>query len=111
MKSDAQSKQKANVGSEAADGWARAAICAVGNAGVTGVVAITAIFYAIAIVGRLASCHWDPTGFILPGKARYHPQQSPVQLLVRGPTGYDGQFYYRLAIDPLTNQQVAYGMS
>jgi hypothetical protein len=111
MQSHAQSRQTGNVRSDAANGWARAAIGAVGNTGVAGVVAITAILYAIAIVGRLASCHWDPTGFILPGKARYYPQQSPIQLLVRGPGGYDGQFYYRLAIDPLTSQQVAYGLS
>jgi len=79
--------------------------------GMVGIVAIAALLYGAVTVGRLAQCNWDPTGFILPGDDHYTPSQAPIPLMTRGPGGYDGQFYYRLALDPLTGQQEGYGLS
>jgi hypothetical protein len=78
---------------------------------VAGVAAITAVLYGILIVGRLASSHWDPTSFIVAGTELFDQSRSPLHLLVRSRDGYDGQYYYRLALDPLTDEKVAYGLT
>jgi hypothetical protein len=77
----------------------------------TSVVAITAVLYGIVIVGRLASSHWDPTSFIVAGTELFDQKRSPLHLLTRNRDGYDGQYYYRLALDPLTDEKVAYGLT
>jgi hypothetical protein len=49
--------------------------------------------------------------FILIGQDFAHPAQLPAGMPLRAATGYDGQFYYRLAINPLNFHQTAYGIT
>ncbi len=49
--------------------------------------------------------------FILIGQDFAHPAQLPPGMPLRTATGYDGQFYYRLAMNPLNFQHTAYGIT
>src|SRR5215472_11587855 len=40
-----------------------------------------------------------------------HPGRVPAGLVVFGANGYDGQFYYRLALDPTNLRPIAYGIT
>ena len=51
------------------------------------------------------------TRFILIGQNFAHPAQLPPGMPLRVAYGYDGQFYYRLAINPLNFQHTAYGVT
>ena len=85
-----------------------------GNSGVVGAVAITALLYGLLIFGRLGYHNFDASFFITAGDAFCDPSLAPEGLrifLPHGWTGYDGQFYYRLALDPLTKQRVEYGIT
>ncbi len=79
--------------------------------GVVSAVAIAAGLYAIVVGARLAYHHGDPTFFITAGQAFYHPSLAPQKLAVSTRFGYDGQYYYRLALDPLTDRHVEYGIA
>jgi hypothetical protein len=79
--------------------------------GVAGVVAITALLYAIAIGARLANHGGDPTFFVAAGHAFYQPSLASPKLAVSTTSGYDGQFYYRLALDPFSHRRVEYGIT
>jgi len=72
---------------------------------------VTAVLYAVIIGGRLALHHWDPTFFVVTGGFFYDQSQSPQPLTVRSHTGYDGQFYYRFALHPLSSDRTAYGIT
>jgi hypothetical protein len=76
-----------------------------------GVLAITAILYGSVTAGRLAYRQWDPTYFIVAGITFYDQSKAPQHLIARSRTGYDGQFYYRLALHPLSNERKAYGIT
>ncbi len=81
------------------------------NTSVTAAVAITALLYGVVVVGRLASHNWDPSVFVVAGHLFCDQSSAPRGLTISTPLGYDGQFYYRLALDPLTNEQVEYGIT
>jgi hypothetical protein len=49
--------------------------------------------------------------FILIGQNFAHPAQLPAGMPLRAAYGYDGQFYYRLAVNPLNFQHTAYGIT
>ena len=49
--------------------------------------------------------------FILIGQDFAHPAQLPPGMPLRAKSGYDGQFYYRLAINPLNFHHTAYGIT
>ncbi|MGD0246781.1 MAG: hypothetical protein ABSB59_41520 [Streptosporangiaceae bacterium] len=49
--------------------------------------------------------------FILIGENFAHPAQLPAGLPLRAAYGYDGQFYYRLAINPFNFSHTAYGIT
>ncbi|RMF71561.1 MAG: hypothetical protein D6744_17765 [Planctomycetota bacterium] len=75
-------------------------------------VAITAALYALFIGLRLHKLDYDVSRFVLAGDEFCDPQRVPEGLSVwRDSSGYDGQFYYRLALDPLTTQATAYGVT
>lgn len=61
--------------------------------------ALALIVILLPMAGRLAFNHFDPTFFIVAGKQfvnqRYLPY--PISLILR--TGYDGQFYFKSALD------------
>jgi hypothetical protein len=81
-----------------------------GGSSVAYAVAITAIVYGIFIAGRLGLHQWDPSYFVVAGGEFCFPPLSPKGLLVLPGLGYDGQFYYRLALDPTTNAHFRYGI-
>ena len=55
--------------------------------------------------------HGDLTRFIDAGRSFVNPSQAPHGLIVVPGTGYDGEFYYRLAIDPANLHRTAYGIT
>ena len=68
---------------------------------VIGPVLAVAALFATVLTGRFHTYHGNPTGFVLFGQrfARYtHPPRGAVIL---SPYGYDGQFFYLQAKDPL----------
>jgi hypothetical protein len=73
---------------------------------------ITAIVYLAFIVVRLEMHNGDASVFVVAGDRFVDAGQTPPDLMVR-PTsdGYDGQFYYRLALDPFTKRVVDFGIS
>jgi hypothetical protein len=77
---------------------------------------VTGLTVLLAATG-FAVARWDMWSrrtigrFILIGQDFAHPAQLPAGMPLRAATGYDGQFYYRLAINPLNLHQTAYGVS
>jgi len=82
-----------------------------GNTSVVAAVAITAVLYGAVIAGRLAYHNWDPAFFIVAGHAFCDESSTPPGLTIFTRYGYDGLFYYRLALDPLTNERIEYGIT
>lgn len=73
--------------------------------------AITLASYFIFLLFQLIRSQGDPSAFIIAGDVFIDPSQAPASLLIRqGKSGYDGQFYYRLALDPFNTQPVDYGI-
>ena len=61
---------------------------------------------------KLARVGFDPSLFVVAGDRYSDPHAVPPGLAVLGGSaGYDGQFYYRLALDPLTSQPTAFGIT
>jgi hypothetical protein len=94
-------------------GWRRRARSIIVRANrpiVTGLVALLA-------AAGFAVARWDlwsrgsVSRFILIGQDFAHPAQLPAGMPLRAQSGYDGQFYYRLAINPLNLHQTAYGVT
>lgn len=77
-----------------------------------GAVAVAAIA-ALALVGvRLAFNGGDPSAFIVAGDSVTDPRAVPGDIAVnRASSGYDGQFFYRLALDPATAQKTDFGIT
>ena len=74
-------------------------------------VAITAAAYLLFILVRLQHGGWDPSCFVEAGDAYANASQTPQGLKVaRLSDGYDGQFYYRLALNPFTRKGTDYGI-
>jgi len=68
------------------------------------VAALVAGFVAIRLqVGSVG-------GFVLAGGDFVDPATAPAELTITPGGGYDGQFVYRLALDPLTTVESAYGI-
>ena len=82
-----------------------------GNRGVAGAVAVTALLYGLLIFGRLALHDFDASFFVTAGYTFCDPSLAPQGLRISTRHGYDGQFYYRLALDPFTNERVDYGIT
>jgi hypothetical protein len=77
---------------------------------VVGLIALLAV--AGVMLGR-----WDMwsrrsiSRFILIGQHFAHPAQLPPGMPLRAAYGYDGQFYYRLAVNPFNFSHTAYGIT
>jgi hypothetical protein len=77
---------------------------------------VTGLIALLAATGFVVS-RWDMwsrrsiSRFILIGQNFAHPAQLPANMPLRTLSGYDGQFYYRLAINPLNFHQTAYGIT
>lgn len=82
------------------------------RAGVATVVAVVAAAYLAFVGVRLAVFEGDPSGFVTAGDQTTDVTSAPDSLLVTtGTRGYDGQAYYRLARDPLTDEVTAEGIT
>jgi hypothetical protein len=76
------------------------------------VVAVVAAAYLAFVGARLAVFEGDPSGFVTAGDQTTDVTAAPDSLLVTtGTRGYDGQAYYRLARDPLTDEVTAEGIT
>lgn len=53
----------------------------------------------------------DLSRFVMAGRDFVNPAAAPAGLHVFAGTGYDGQFYYRLALDPANLHKTAYGIT
>jgi hypothetical protein len=95
---------------EAAWRRARALAAAANRPLITGLVTLLAAI--VFVLGR-----WDIwarrniSQFIMIGQYFAHPAELPAGMPVRPAYGYDGQFYYRLAINPFNFAHTAYGIT
>ncbi|MGH2872705.1 MAG: hypothetical protein ACRDL5_09635 [Solirubrobacteraceae bacterium] len=64
-------------------------------------VLVVALVLALLIGARLADYHGNPAGFILFGRHYVQYTHPPAGAPIESPTGYDGQFYWIEANDPL----------
>jgi hypothetical protein len=75
-----------------------------------GVMLIAALLYGLMIAVRLARFDFDASSFIRAGIEFCSIEQMPTPITLVPDSGYDGQFYYRLAIAPFSNQRTAFGI-
>ncbi|HXH77520.1 hypothetical protein [Nocardioides sp.] len=76
------------------------------------VVGVVAAAYLAFVGARLVVFDGDPSGFVTAGELTTDAAAAPDHLLVTsGTRGYDGQAYFRLARDPLTNDVTADGIT
>ena len=75
------------------------------------VTVVVASAYLVFLVLRLAEYHADVTRFIVVGAHYATPQMLPIAAYVHPGDGYDGQFYFRLAITPFTSDPTAAGIT
>src|SRR5437588_9577196 len=68
-----------------------------------------ALAVALALLA-LAAHDWDVSGFVTAGTDVTDPARSPRGLHVDPGPGYDGQYFYRLALDPLTDRRTDFGI-
>ncbi|HEX3981613.1 MAG TPA: hypothetical protein VHW93_10320, partial [Acidimicrobiales bacterium] len=71
-------------------------------AGIAGVIFVTARL--------MVAAHGNVTMFIVAGSAHTTPAVVDRGIAVRAGSGYDGQFYYRMALDPLDMSRTAFGV-
>jgi len=64
----------------------------------------------ILVAGRLVRSHGDFSYFIVAGTDFVNPAVTPEPLTVQQGQGYDGQFFYRYALDPFDFSQDKYGV-
>jgi len=94
-------------------GWrrrARAVIAWTDRPIVTGLIVLLAATGFVVARWDMWS-RWSISRFILIGQNFATPAQLPAGMPLRAKSGYDGQFYYRLAINPLNFHQTAYGIT
>ena len=66
----------------------------------------------VFVLARLHdAAHGDITRFVRAERAFARPARVPHGLFVYAANGYDGQFYYRLALNPLNLHHTAYGIT
>jgi hypothetical protein len=72
---------------------------------------IVAPFYLCLVVAWLARHDFDPSYFVHAGDFFVDAQHAPKNLTILEKSfGYDGQFYYRLALSPFTHDQSGFGV-
>ncbi|WP_447979737.1 AZOBR_p60025 family cell surface glycopolymer formation protein [Candidatus Nitrospira bockiana] len=72
---------------------------------------ITALLYGLFIAARLSQVNFDASAFVVAGDRFCDPSQVPTGLRVISKSdGYDGQFYYRLALNPFTSKPAEFGI-
>src|SRR3989344_6203008 len=71
----------------------------------------TALAYGIFLILLLAKFNYNPAYLISLGEKFANLNQIPRNLVVWKADGYDGQFYYRLALNPFTSKKEEFGIS
>ena len=67
--------------------------------------------YLIYVLVRLGLNGWDPAQFITAGDRYVQSSKTPTDIpVLKNSVGYDGHFFYRLALDPFPSQQAKYGV-
>jgi hypothetical protein len=75
------------------------------------VAAVASVSGLIFVLGRLVLvAHGDASIFIVAGSAHVDPRVLPRGIFVVDGNGYDGQFYYRMALDPADLARSAFGI-
>jgi hypothetical protein len=72
------------------------------------VIAISVVL--ILSLGRLAKSHFDSSYFIVAGSAFVDNTKTPTPIIVQPGQGYDGQFFYRYALNPFDLNKDALGV-
>ena len=73
---------------------------------------VVATLYAAYAGAKLYASGWDVTTFIVAGDAVVDPRRTPSPIRVReNSAGYDGQYYYRVALDPFPTEPVKFGVT
>jgi len=73
---------------------------------------ISVVAAGIFVLVRLEFfAHGDLTRFIDAGRSFVNPSLAPRGLHIVPGTGYDGEFYYRLALDPANLHRTAFGIT
>ena len=73
---------------------------------------ISLAIYLLFIIAKLAVHDGDITRFIVAGDRFFTKSELTYPIAVEPHSdGYDGQFYYRLALDPLTTKRTAFGIT
>lgn len=73
--------------------------------------AVAALLASTIVVARLLLvAHGNPADFVDAGRSFVNPAVAPASLPVHA-SGYDGQFYYRLALDPFDYSRTAFGIT
>jgi len=72
---------------------------------------ITALTYGVFLLVRLGVHHFDLGAFVVAGDHFCNAAEMPAPISVaKDSDGYDGQFYYRLALNPFTRERLDYGI-
>ncbi len=67
--------------------------------------------YLVFFWVRLADLKGDISRFVVAGDLITREAEAPVNLFVLPESvGYDGQYYYRFAIEPFTTERLGYGV-
>lgn len=73
---------------------------------------ITATIYFLYIVAFLWFNHFSPSAFICFGEKFVAQESRSIHSVEKiSPSGYDGQFFYRLALDPFTHKATDFGIT
>jgi len=72
---------------------------------------VAAVVGTVFVLARLTvAAHGKIAAFVIAGTRYANPAKVPAGLPVRPGGGYDGQFYYRMALDPLDLARTAFGI-
>lgn len=75
-------------------------------------VTITYVIYLVFFVIQLWQYGWDVSGFIHAGDYFTKPEKNPMPIqVIPNSYGYDGQFYYRIALNPFSIRDTDYGIT
>lgn len=73
-------------------------------------VLVALVATAIVAARLVLVAHGNPADFVVAGRGFVNPAAAPASLPVHA-SGYDGQFYYRLALDPFDFARTAFGIT
>lgn len=73
---------------------------------------LTALVASVFTLGLLRRDGFDPSAFVTAGDRFCDAARAPANLTVlKDSDGFDGQFYYRLALDPFTSERTGFGVT